>query len=202
MYYVGHSPLCYDEVMKEVRSKFNSVDEIRMGPTLNSCVYLRACIDEALRMAPPAGGTLWREVDTGGAIIDGIPIPAGYDVGIGVHSVHHNPEYFPKPWTYDPNRWLRASSGGGGGEKAVSTETVTAAFNPFGHGPRSCIGKPLALQELMLTLAALFYQFDFRPIDRDEKTWEDKTMVPEPFVLKDHVSGQKTGPFVKFKLRE
>uniref|UniRef100_A0A8H7KA36 Uncharacterized protein n=1 Tax=Bionectria ochroleuca TaxID=29856 RepID=A0A8H7KA36_BIOOC len=197
LHYVGHSPICYDEVMKEVRSRFNSLDEIRMGPTLNSCVYLRACIDEALRMAPPAGGTLWREVDQGGAVIDGIPIPAGYDVGVAVHSLHHNPTYFPKPWTYDPNRWVRSSI-----DNSASEETMSAAYNPFGAGPRSCIGKPLALHELMLTLATLFFQFDFSPIGRDKDAWQSKKMVPERFVLKDHVSGQKTGPFVKFRLRE
>jgi cytochrome P450 len=183
--------------MREVRNKFKSVSDIRMGPRLNSCVYLRACIDEALRMAPPAGGTLWREVDEGGAVIDGIPIPAGYDVGIAVHSLHHNPTYFPRPWSYDPNRWLRS----GGDKSSVSTEAMTAAYNPFGHGPRSCIGKPLALQELMLTLATLFYQYDFCPAGRDEDAWKSKDMVPEPFLLKDHVSGQKTGPFVRFRLR-
>lgn len=195
LHYVGYSPICYDEVMKEVRSRFKSLDEIRMGPTLNSCVYLRACIDEALRMAPPAGGTLWREVDQGGAIIDGIPIPAGYDVGIAVHSLHHNAAYFPKPWSYDPSRWLRS-----GGDKSAYAETMATAYNPFGAGPRSCVGKPLALHQLMLTLATLFYQFDFCPTGRDEEAWKSKNMVAEPFLLKDHVSGQKTGPFVRFRI--
>ncbi|KAI0110541.1 cytochrome P450 [Hypoxylon sp. NC0597] len=60
-----------------------SVDEIRLGPTLNSCVFLRACIDEALRFSPLGGASLWRQVQTGGMYVGNDFIPEGCEVGIG-----------------------------------------------------------------------------------------------------------------------
>jgi len=105
-------------------------------------------------MSPPGGGPLWREVGTGGAVIDRGYIPASYDIGVGIHSIHHNGAYYPEPYKFDPNRWIRTS-------KSEVTE-MYKAYIPFGVGARSCIGKPLALHELMLTMATLFYQFEFR----------------------------------------
>ena len=196
LHYLSHSPDYYQKAADEVRSRFTRLDEIHMGSTLNSCTYLRACIDEALRMSPPGGGPLWREVDTGGAMIDGVHVPEGYDVGVGIHSIHHNPAYYPKPYTYNPERWLKSE------ERAEKAESIRKAYAPFGMGPRSCVGKPLALMELMLTMAALLWQFDFRVSNRDEQAWTDGKIVAEQFHLRDHVTGQKDGPTIEFRLRK
>lgn len=195
LHYLSYSPKAYDRVAEEVRSRFKSLDEIRMGPVLNSCTYLRACIDESLRMSPPGGGPLWREVGPGGTVIDGDTIPAGYDVGVGIHSIHHNPAYFPDPYKFNPTRWIKS-------EDKSEPKDMHKAYIPFGIGARSCIGKPMALHELMLTLATLFFQFEFRANKRNEKSWESKDMVAQPFLLRDHVTGQKDGPFVEFRQRE
>lgn len=195
LHYITHSPVCYRKVTEEVRGRFTSLEAVRMGPALNSCTYLRACIDEALRMSPPGGGPLLREVGEGGAVIDGVHIPSGYDVAVGIHCIHHNPAYFPEPYQFDPNRWLKSS------DKSETTD-MHKAYMPFGMGARSCVGKPLALHELMLTMATLLYQFEMRASDRDEDAWIRGTMDAEPFLLRDHVTGQKDGPLIEFQLRE
>lgn len=163
-----------------------------MGPELNSCTYLRACIDEALRMSPPGGGPLLQEVGEGGAVIEGVHIPSGYDVAVGIGSIHHNHANFPDPYKFEPNRWIKSS------DKSDAAEMHKV---PFGMGARSCVGKPLALHELMLTMATLLYQFEMRATDRDEDAWNKGTMDAEPFLLRDHVTGQKDGPLVEFQLR-
>lgn len=147
-----------------------------------------------LRMSPPAGGPLLREVGEGGAMIDGVRIPSGYDVAVGIHSIHQNAAYFPEPYKFNPNRWIKSSN------KSEATE-MHKAYMPFGTGSRSCVGRPLALHELMLTMATLLYQFDMRASDRDEDAWNSGTMDAEPFLLRDHVTGQKDGPLIEFKLR-
>ncbi|KAH8768416.1 cytochrome P450 [Diaporthe sp. PMI_573] len=194
LHYITHSPVCFKKVTEEVRSRFDSLDKVRMGPALNSCTYLRACVDEALRMSPPGGGPLWREVGEGGAVIDGVHIPPGYDVAVGIHSIHHNAVYFPDPYKFDPNRWMKSS------DNSKASE-MHKAYMPFGMGARSCVGRPLALQELMLTMATLLYQFEMRACDRDEDAWNRGTMDAEPFLLRDHVTGQKDGPLIEFQLR-
>ena len=137
-YYLSGSVRCYRRVAEEVRSTFMSVDEIRLGQKLNSCVFLRACIDEAMRLTPPGGSSLWREVERGGSIIGDHFIPEGCEVGVGVYAIHHNPDYWADPFTYKPERWLRVANGSNRSTDAKQT------YVPFNIGSRSCVGKPLA----------------------------------------------------------
>lgn len=94
LFYLARNPSCYQELAREIRSEFNNADEI-CGTAVSNCHYLRACIDEALRMSPPAPGTLWRhlapeEEAAGPFIVDGHVIPNGTKVGVNIYSLHHN----------------------------------------------------------------------------------------------------------------
>ena len=177
-FYLSRHPQAYNRVVTEVRSAFSSVDEIRMGTTLNGCVYLRACIDEALRLCPPAGSALWRQVLKGGIQVDGEFIPEGYDVGTGLFAVHHNPAHFPESSKFVPERFTDA-------------DISNPAFAPFSAGPRSCIGKSLALTELLLTMAHVLYMFDFEKADDSD--------VSDFFVTRDHITAIKDGPLLRFR---
>ncbi|GLB11901.1 hypothetical protein AtubIFM57258_009175 [Aspergillus tubingensis] len=146
-HYVTGSSECHHRVTDEVRSAFASLTDIRLGPTLNSCVFLRACVDEALRLSPPAASALWREVEDGGASIDGHWLPPGCEVGVGIYSIHHRVTEWPKPFQFNPDRWLKGSG---------TQEVDGRAYMPFSIGARSCIGKPLALAQVILTMARLF----------------------------------------------
>ena len=48
---------------------------IGTGSSLASCVYLRACIDEAMRMSPAAPSELSRTGFAGSLVVDGVFIP-------------------------------------------------------------------------------------------------------------------------------
>lgn len=67
--------------------------------------YLKACIDEALRHRPPVSMGLSREVPKGGATIAGHFIQEGVPVSVPSFSAH-DPEIFPDPYEYKPERWL------------------------------------------------------------------------------------------------
>lgn len=185
IFYLTRNADLYKTVTKEVRNKFRSPYEVRLGPELNSCVFLRACIDETLRMSPPVGASLWREVAAGGAIIDGHAIPAGCDVGLGIYSLHHSQKYYENPDKFFPERWL----------KKRDETAIQMPMTPFSIGPRSCIGKVLAMHELMLTIAVLIMKFEFRVAQED---WEQN----DEFMLRDHLTSSKNGPMVQFKIRD
>ncbi|KAK8127179.1 Isotrichodermin C-15 hydroxylase [Apiospora sp. TS-2023a] len=79
-FYLSRNPSCYTRLAEEIRTTFSSGKDIREGPRLASCRYLRACIDEALRMSPPAPANLWRQQvaeDWEPLVIDGCFIPRG-----------------------------------------------------------------------------------------------------------------------------
>ena len=68
-FYLVHNQQALDKLKQEVRGAFGDVEQIRMGATLPSLHYLRACIDEAMRLSPPVGGLLPRQVLAGGTEI-------------------------------------------------------------------------------------------------------------------------------------
>jgi cytochrome P450 len=109
LYYLLRNPACLEQVTSEIRSTFTDKEDIRTGPKLQSCHYLRACIDEAMRMSPAVPGLLPRLVLPGGL---GIPsmdlhIPAGVDVGTCTYAIQHHEDYVVEPFKYDPSRWLQ-----------------------------------------------------------------------------------------------
>ncbi|KAI1644157.1 cytochrome P450 [Daldinia loculata] len=61
-FYLSRYREVYKKLADEIRRSFSSSADIKSGPQLSSCRYLRACIDKALRMSPPITGTLWREL--------------------------------------------------------------------------------------------------------------------------------------------
>lgn len=138
VFYLVHYPAVLEKLAREVRAAFGDVEEIKGGMKLSQCQFVKACVDEAMRLSPSVGGLLPREVLPGGMEIDGHFVPEGTVVGVPHYSIHHNAEYFERPFEYRPERWLVDSS------PDVTAETVTlaqSAFCPFSVGPRGCIGK-------------------------------------------------------------
>ncbi|KAF3001160.1 hypothetical protein E8E14_006454 [Neopestalotiopsis sp. 37M] len=153
-FYLSRNAEAYEKLAAEIRTTFSSSDEICGGPKLSGCRYLRACIDESMRMSPPVPATLWREAVSRDQplIVDGHVIPPGTQVGVNIYSLHHNEEYFPDSFRYEPERWLSGAKPG---------RAQQAAFSPFSMGSRGCAGKSMAYLEMSLVLAKTFWYFDF-----------------------------------------
>ncbi|EUC26773.1 hypothetical protein COCCADRAFT_42247 [Bipolaris zeicola 26-R-13] len=199
LFYLSVNQQPYERVCQEIRDKFAHSRDICLGPQLSSCTYLRACIDEALRMSPPVGGALWREIMPGGMVIDSIPLPAGIDVGTGIYSLHHNHRYHLDPFKYMPERWLVGEAG----STEESVQTSRSAFVPFSMGPRSCVGKGFAYHELMLSLAHIIHRFDFYNLRRAQSNNSSSTDSEgrDEFLLQDHVTGAKKELYLSFNPR-
>jgi cytochrome P450 len=142
-FYLAHNANALPKVTKEVREVFADVESINSRASLSSCHYLRACLDRAVRCAPPICGVLPRTVLPGGMVVDGLGIPAGVDVGVSAYVIGHNSAYFPDPFEYRPERWFISDS-----NPKEQLEMAKSAFSPFSYGPRSCIGMPLAYVEV------------------------------------------------------
>ncbi|PIG83070.1 cytochrome P450 [Aspergillus arachidicola] len=199
-FYLCRNREWYEKAKEEVRAAFPGPDDVALGPALNNCVILRACIDESLRMSPPASSSLWREVLDHGVTIDGRVVPRGYDVGTCIYAIQHNPDYYPEPFEYRPDRWLDPVP-----EKV---QLARSAFSPFSIGPRSCLGKGLAWTELMLTMAYMLSKYEFRSaLGEDEKVGGgDEAMGAGrqregEYQLRDHVTAAKDGPIVQVSFR-
>ncbi|RYP80036.1 hypothetical protein DL770_006395 [Monosporascus sp. CRB-9-2] len=203
-FYLSRNPDCYHRLATEIRSTFTTGADIRGGPQLAGCQYLNACISEALRIAPPAPGTLWRELpfddtkDNGPLIIDGHVVSPGTQVGVCTYAIHHNEEYFPEPFMFRPERWMKDNAATRSHE----------AFVPFSLGSRSCAGKTLAYQEIGITLAKTLWYFDFeKPSGTPGDVGGGKSGSlggrgrPNEFQLYDIFASTHEGPMLFFRTR-
>ncbi|KAE8308643.1 cytochrome P450 [Aspergillus transmontanensis] len=206
LFYLGKNLHAYEKLAGEIRSKFRVVDEIGQDKTLRNCHYLHGCIYESLRMSPPVGSSMWREVGPGGTSIDGEYIPCGYGVGTGIYSIHHNAEYFPRPHDFIPERWLSEKDGFICKEQA---DIASAAYIPFSAGTRACLGRHLAITELLATIAALVLLYDFRishtgngELGSGHALGRNGRTNPGEFQLYDRVTSGKKGPILQLRSRK
>jgi cytochrome P450 len=184
-----------------LRSKFATKTSIT-PKALSSIPLLRAIIDESLRLSPPVGQALWREV-LSPLTVDSISLPAGIEVGVSIYAIHHNTDYFPDAYAFKPERWLTGPDGTDDEKKELRR-----AFAPFSLGPRNCIGRPLAYREMDLILARLCWEFDIKRAEshrsqgmhgrgwmgeRPERKREDE------FQMWQFLTASKDGPDLVFK---
>lgn len=191
LFYLGRNETCRGKASHEVRSAFSRPDLIAHGPLLERCTYLRACLDEAMRISPPAPGVFFRRCARD-CVIDSVPLTAGTNVAVGVHALHHNPEYFPEPFTYKPERFLAAGA--------------REAFIPFLKGYRSCPAQKLAYPMMLVPLAHLLWSFDFRPVTNlgggQRHAPQDVGPYGEGVLqVKDFFTSSVQGPLLAFEKR-
>ncbi|ETS86539.1 hypothetical protein PFICI_00367 [Pestalotiopsis fici W106-1] len=204
-FYLSRDKMRTAKLQKEIRSTFRNPAEIRSGQQLSSCHYLRACIDEALRIATPIPGTPWREVestDSKPLIVDGHVVPAGTQIGVNAYAIHHTEEYFPNPYSFDPERWLASET------PEQQLKAMREAFSPFSIGSRACTGKAMAYLETSLIMAKAIWHFDFElpagPLGKvggGQPGNSNGRHLPNEYQIHDVLSAAHDGPLLKFRLR-
>ncbi|KZV68238.1 cytochrome P450 [Peniophora sp. CONT] len=126
---------------------------------LEKLPYLTAIIKESLRISHGVVYPAPRVVRPFEAVIDGNMVPAGTVVSMGSMFMHLNPDLFPEPYMFRPERWLQSD--------APRLDQYLVAFS---KGPRSCLGTNLAWCELYLLFG---YIFRFLDIDIAPGTMPD-----------------------------
>lgn len=83
-YYLTHNPVSYRKLVAEIRETFQNEEDITVV-AVNNLKYLRAVIQEAMRIHPPVPVGLHRVVPNAGSAIDGRWVPGGVGLSIPVH---------------------------------------------------------------------------------------------------------------------
>ncbi|CAH1641303.1 unnamed protein product [Spodoptera littoralis] len=133
--------------------------------------YLEACMYEALRMYPVIGN-LTREVMDDYVLPTGLKLDAGVRVHIPVYDMHYNPEYFPEPKKYNPERFMP------GNKEHINPNT----FFAFGSGPRLCIGMRFAKMQVLSGLITFLKKYKVELADgmARELEFDPKTLLTQP----------------------
>jgi cytochrome P450 len=117
-------------------------EEVRAGEGDD---YLDAVIKESLRLRPvvPAVARYLTEpTEFGGRVL-----PAGVHITPSIYLTHYNPDIYPEPRAFRPERFLERPAG-------------TYEWIPFGGGTRRCLGATFALFEMKIVLAEILRAFD------------------------------------------
>lgn len=223
LFYLLHNPTALKQLAHLVRSKFSSLEDIRpSSPQISPAnfPYLRACINEALRLSPPTSAPP-RKVLAGGLVINDeetgrkLPLPEGTVVAVSHYAIHHNEAYFPQSFNFNPERWIVETGLSEEADSKFEAEEAKvalakSAFCPFSIGPRACIARNMAYSELSVTVARLLWLYDLKLAEGQEtigdgngcKTWGGLERRKGEYQLRDWVTAAKDGPIVQFKLRE
>jgi cytochrome P450 len=111
--------------------------------------YLTATVHEILRLKPVipnAEPRLTKERVT----IGGFTYPPGVALLASGYLVHHDPEIYPDPYAFRPERFVGVNPG-------------TYTWLPFGGGRRRCLGASFALQEMKIVLRTAASRFELSP---------------------------------------
>ncbi|XP_033230875.1 cytochrome P450 4C1-like [Belonocnema kinseyi] len=139
-----------DMVLDENDGKIGSVELQRLN-------YLEQCIRETLRLYPSV--PLISRVLHEDLQLKNYLIPGGTNIHLHIFDLHRDPNFWPNPEKFDPDRFL--------------TERIQGrhpfSYIPFSGGPRNCIGQKFAMLELKALMAHLLHNFNFQAIDHSQE---------------------------------
>ncbi|CAG2179558.1 unnamed protein product [Oppiella nova] len=133
---------------------------------------MECVLNETMRLYPPVITFVSRECLQDYKYKD-ITIPKGSTVNFSTYYMHHDPDYWPEPEKFDPLRF----------SPERKHEIHPSSWQPFGSGPRNCIGMRFALFEAKMALAKILMKYRLEPGSNTEigkLTTECKILTQTP----------------------
>ncbi|KAL5283720.1 hypothetical protein ACFFRR_006159 [Megaselia abdita] len=154
------------EMQDKARAEVNEVLKKCNGKleyeNIKDLVYLDMLFNETLRMYPPVPIYMRKAINDFKIPDTDITLEAGKGVMIPVYAIQHDPEIFPEPEKFIPERFTP--------EEVANRHPM--AFIPFGEGPRICIGLRFAKMQAYVGLVELLSKFKFLPTENTPKKIE------------------------------
>ncbi|KAM3960574.1 cytochrome P450 9e2-like [Aphomia sociella] len=182
LYELTVNPDVQNKLVEEIREHNSKNGGKFEFDSIQKMVYMDMVVSEVLRLWPPGLGldrmcikdyNLGKPNNT--ATKDYI-IRKGEGVAIPVWSIHRDPNHFPDPLKFDPERFSEEN------KHKISPYT----YIPFGMGPRNCIGSRFALCEVKVMLYQLLLNMEIEVCE--------KTCIP-PELARNTVNLMMKGGF-------
>ncbi|KAM0420300.1 hypothetical protein ACHAPT_011961 [Fusarium lateritium] len=155
--------IAYPETVKKAHEELDRVIGRGRYPTWDdepNLPYIRAMIKEQQRwrpIAPMSFSHYAAEED----VVDGYRIPKGSIVRINTWAMHMDPERYPDPENYRPERFLNHHLPAA--TYAASNDVAARDHFGYGNGRRICLGIHVAERSLFLMCSRLLHTFDVLP---------------------------------------
>ncbi len=85
-------------------------------------------------------------------------IPRGHSLIVSIAQIHDNPDVFPNPERFDPQRY-------------IGSKPSAFAWIPFGGGTRRCVGAAFANMEMDVVLRTVLRHFIIESTDAPAEAW-------------------------------
>lgn len=164
--FVTHALAIHPDVQVRLHQEIQDVEKTLNGKPVTYDIiqrmkYLDMVISETLRMWPlaPAGDRVCNKPyvmeNYNG---DKVQVNVGDGIWLPTSGIHHDPQYFPEPEKFDPERFNDDN------KHNISADVYT----PFGTGPRNCIGNRFALMEGKAIIYRLVSEFEIERCARTQ----------------------------------
>ncbi|KAL6524170.1 hypothetical protein OROMI_031265 [Orobanche minor] len=144
------NPTVMAKVQAEIRDAFKGKTTIEESH-VQDLKYLKLVIKETLRLHPPL--PLLPRACRDKCEVGGLSIPLKSKVLVNIWSMGRDPEYWPEPESFKPERFE---------DSCVDFLGNHFEFIPFGAGKRICPGLSFGLANVELPLAQALYYFDWK----------------------------------------
>jgi cytochrome P450 len=153
----------FERLAREPEVVQRLADELEAG---ESDEYLTATVNEILRLRPVlpnAEPRLTKQHVT----IGGFDYPPGVALLASAWLVHHDPDIYPDPYAFRPERFL---------DKAPGTYT----WIPFGGGRRRCLGASFAIQEMKIVIREVLQRYAIAPASAEPEQTGRRSITFSP----------------------
>ncbi|XP_025831659.1 probable cytochrome P450 6a14 [Agrilus planipennis] len=152
-----------EKLREEIKTVLKRYEGKITYEAIQEMTYMEKIVNETLRKYPPLPTTT-RVCTKDYKIPDSdVVIQKGTLVLVPIYAIQHDPEYYPDPEKFDPERFSEENK----------NKRPPLTFLPFGEGPRICIGLRMGVLQIKVGLTALLRDYKF--------TLNSKTKVPLQF---------------------
>jgi len=153
-YHLARNPDIQERIQEEIDDvieRKDDQDNISVED-INEMTYLDQVLSEGLRFgaAPFTARFCTKAWKIPG---DSFVVPKAMKVLIPTAALHYDPKYWEEPLKFDPERFSPENKG----------KIEGIAYQPFGAGPRMCLGYNLVKVETKIMLVELFRNFSLKP---------------------------------------
>jgi cytochrome P450 len=153
----------FERLAREPRVVQRLTDELGSG---EGDEYLTATIHEVLRRKPVLPNAEPR-LTKRPVRIGAFEYPEGVALLASAYLIHHDPEIYPQPYAFRPERFLGKSPG-------------TYTWIPFGGGRRRCLGASFALQEMKIVIASVLRHYTIAPVTSEPEQTARRSITFSP----------------------
>ncbi|KAF8191518.1 benzoate para-hydroxylase [Mycena galopus ATCC 62051] len=145
LHFIATNPRVYAKLLGLLLEASSGQNELSYEKA-KDIAYLRATIDEGMRLHSTMAIGLHRSAPAGGLVCCGQFFPEGTELSVPAWTIGHDAEFWGDPENFRPERWL---------ERKENRQYLLT----FGKGPRACIGQNLAYIEMISVIATMLLRY-------------------------------------------